>query len=570
MKTLKRSITMLLFIWLCMPLTQAQPAQDKQQEAQAIKTIAQDVLINIQQEQVRITAQKAVAEMHLQVFDQIGQLVYDSGAVTEPELNWVLRQANGETVKTGLYAYTLSVKGAGAETALVRRGHFIVDRFRDRAGQMDRIWITIHDDGEEGTESTAATGEGVMIAGASATNEHKSVEAAAGTAHNGESDSKKKNNPPMAELVSGTTGQIAKFTSATDLGNSVMTEQNGNVGIGTTSPISKFHIVAGTSDILPPRLQSSGTNTFSAGFDFYHGSTGKGYVGVPDGGTGLAAGEMLVYGVGTTSLWAGGQRSVTIAPDGRVGIGAINPYQSTRLYVEGNSSGTALVVSNSHSMALNASTIDGSAVIGSAGPNGYAGEFNGTVRVRGNVMPADYGMFDLGNSDNTRWRYVYAYTVNAYNIIQTSDARLKKGVTNLRYGLSELMKLRPVSFEWKDRSDGQQNLGFIAQETEQIIPEAVTRAANPDTPLGMNYTTLIPVVIKAIQEQQNTLTTLKNENEALQQRNSTLQRQNADLDARLMALEQMMQQLTAIAGSGARDQAPAVSSVSQGAASPQK
>jgi hypothetical protein len=49
-------------------------------------------------------------------------MVYDSGAVTEPELTWVLRQANGETVKSGLYAYTLSIKEAGAADARVRRG----------------------------------------------------------------------------------------------------------------------------------------------------------------------------------------------------------------------------------------------------------------------------------------------------------------------------------------------------------------------------------------------------------------------------------------------------------------
>lgn len=84
----------------------------------------------------------------------------------------------------------------------------------------------------------------------------------------------------------------------------------------------------------------------------------------------------------------------------------------------------------------------------------------------------------------------------------------------------------------------------------------------------MNYATLIPVVIKAIQEQQNTMTTLKNENETLQERNTTLQRQNADLEARLIALEQMVQQVVGVAArSGAGDQAPAVSSVRQREAS---
>src|SRR5262245_51005669 len=101
---INRYVVMLLSILLCAPLTQARPMQDRRQETQSANTMAQDVLIVIQQEKVRFTAQKQVTEMQLQVFDQSGQVVYDSGAVTESELTWILRQADGETVKSGLYA----------------------------------------------------------------------------------------------------------------------------------------------------------------------------------------------------------------------------------------------------------------------------------------------------------------------------------------------------------------------------------------------------------------------------------------------------------------------------------
>ena len=93
MKTIKNVIAILFVASLCMPLTKAQPSSDKRQEAQTTNKIAQDVLIIIQQEQVRFTTQKAVEEMRLQIFDQAGQPVYDSGAVTGQELTWVLRQA---------------------------------------------------------------------------------------------------------------------------------------------------------------------------------------------------------------------------------------------------------------------------------------------------------------------------------------------------------------------------------------------------------------------------------------------------------------------------------------------
>src|SRR4030095_3073161 len=103
MKNLKHVIVMLLCILLSSPLALAQTAPDKQQEAQATNKIAQDVLIIIQQEKIRFTAQKAVEELQLQIFDPAGQLVYDSGAVSGPELAWSLQQANGERIKRGLY-----------------------------------------------------------------------------------------------------------------------------------------------------------------------------------------------------------------------------------------------------------------------------------------------------------------------------------------------------------------------------------------------------------------------------------------------------------------------------------
>jgi hypothetical protein len=207
---INRYIVMLLSILLCAPLTQARPAQDRRQEAQGADTIAQDVLIVIQQEKVRFTAPSAVAEMRLQVFDQAGQLVYDSGAVIEPELTWVLRQANGETVKSGLYAYTLSLKEAGAADARVRRGHFIVDRAKERDGQTDRLWITSQNDSGVGTELTVARNENVTIAGTIATSENKSAKAGDKTQLEGEGESKTKSESGTMEAAlasSAVTGQ---------------------------------------------------------------------------------------------------------------------------------------------------------------------------------------------------------------------------------------------------------------------------------------------------------------------------------------------------------------------------
>ncbi|MGH9938644.1 MAG: hypothetical protein ACREAM_20585 [Blastocatellia bacterium] len=260
MKTLKSFIATLLCISLCAPLAQAQPAPDKRQDTQTTNTIAQDVLIIIQQEQVRFTAQRAVEEMRLQIFDQAGQMVHDSGVMTGPELTWVLRQANGEAVKSGLYAYTLSVKEAGAAEARTRRGHFIVDRAKERDGQTDRLWITSQNESGVGTELTVARNEGETIAGTVITGERQGVRAgerAQLEENESRTESERTANRTAAALASGTVNRIAKFISSTDLGNSSITDQNGAVSIA-----GNLKAIQGLSNDITVQT-NGGTNAFA-------------------------------------------------------------------------------------------------------------------------------------------------------------------------------------------------------------------------------------------------------------------------------------------------------------------
>jgi hypothetical protein len=64
--------------------------------------------------------------------------------------------------------------------------------------------------------------------------------------------------------------------------------------------------------------------------------------------------------------------------------------------------------------------------------------------------------------------------------------------------LSTLLQLKPVNFNWIDGEE--KDLGFIAQDVAEIIPEAVNTNWNSD--LLMRYESIIPILTKAIQEQQ--------------------------------------------------------------------
>jgi len=112
--------------------------------------------------------------------------------------------------------------------------------------------------------------------------------------------------------------------------------------------------------------------------------------------------------------------------------------------------------------------------------------------------------FNLGSS-GARWNTVFAFN----GTIQPSDARLKTNVTNLGYGLSTVMALRPVRYAWKTTPNAANKIGFIAQELQQLVPEVVNVGTDANHTLGVNYAELVPVLVKALQEQQQQLDTMR-------------------------------------------------------------
>jgi hypothetical protein len=128
------------------------------------------------------------------------------------------------------------------------------------------------------------------------------------------------------------------------------------------------------------------------------------------------------------------------------------------------------------------------------------------LTVNGHITPGADSSYDLGTS-TWRWRDIFA----ANGVISTSDARQKDNINDLEYGLDEVLKLRPVSFTWKDRMDDQKHLGFVAQEVQPVISEVVNIGDDPEQTLGLRYEKLVPVLVNAIQE-------LSARNEVLTQR----------------------------------------------------
>ncbi len=100
----------------------------------------------------------------------------------------------------------------------------------------------------------------------------------------------------------------------------------------------------------------------------------------------------------------------------------------------------------------------------------------------------------------------------------TSSRRYKTNIVNLENSLDKINALRPVRF--KDKKTGEATCGLIAEETFEIIPDVVftKEIEGFDEPQieGLNYSDLVPFLIKSIQE-------LKADNDNLKARIETLE-----------------------------------------------
>jgi hypothetical protein len=103
---------------------------------------------------------------------------------------------------------------------------------------------------------------------------------------------------------------------------------------------------------------------------------------------------------------------------------------------------------------------------------------------------------------------IYATSTSISGI---SDISLKTNIRDLEKGLTDILKLKPRKFDWKN-GDGINNIGFIAQEIEKVFPELISEYKYNEytTKKSLKMGDLIPSLVKAIQELKQEIDTLKN------------------------------------------------------------
>jgi|GEM_PF-966093 len=264
-----------------------------------------------------------------------------------------------------------------------------------------------------------------------------------------------------------------------DGGNGIRIVANGDVGIGTTSPSSVLDVVG---DITASNSFLVGDITLS-----------NGSLVAADGTLDFGSAALSTTGdTSTNKLLAAANingTNLTMSGD----INGANLYTSSNITAHGN----ATVDGSITGLDL---TINGTAFYVDAGSNSAA---VGTTSVAS-------GFFTIEGDTNSKALLYLNETATGGDIISSSvgatlstagvwtdvsDKNRKYDITDLKYSLDDLLKLRPVSYKFK--TNDAEDIGFIAQEVKEIIPEVVY---GEDGNMSMSYSHLTSLLVKSMQE----------------------------------------------------------------------
>jgi hypothetical protein len=134
---------------------------------------------------------------------------------------------------------------------------------------------------------------------------------------------------------------------------------------------------------------------------------------------------------------------------------------------------------------------------------------------------------------------VFSGNISAPNFIPTSSIAFKTNVRTLESAVDLVSRLRGVRFDWK--ASGEPAVGLIAEEVEQVIPEVVAHDEKDGSARGVNYSSLVAVLVEAVKSQKQTI---DQRHESITRQQATIEQQQeglADLQAKVARLEALLQ-----------------------------
>jgi len=249
----------------------------------------------------------------------------------------------------------------------------------------------------------------------------------------------------------GTFGYHTKFTGTSTIGNSIVYDNGSSVGIGTSSPqrILDIH----SSSVSYVRT----TQTTSSVFNELYATSMGGFVGT-------ASSHNLAF------VTAGFTR-MTLTSAGLLFINTTMQVSTGFVSLIANlSSNIGIAVRSSNSM--------------------NSGQF-----------------MQFQNSMSTQAGAITHTGATTIAFTTSSDYRLKQDFKDFN-GIELINKIKTYDYEWK--SDKKRGYGVIAHELQSIIGYAVSGVKDGETMQGVDYSKIVPLLVKAVQEQQKEIEQLKN------------------------------------------------------------
>jgi len=254
---------------------------------------------------------------------------------------------------------------------------------------------------------------------------------------------------------------------------------SGNVGIGTSSPANiRLRVNQSIADDWIAAFVSTGTNPYGVYVDTSaNSSTGFSFATYTNTATGFFIKNNSYVGIGTSTP----QTFLDVSNSGT----SNNAYITTRnTGVNGYRSGA--IFTNSATGGLSWYLVS---------TNNGDGDWGG-------------GKFAISTNNGVG---VYLNGASATSWTGQSDIRLKDIDSEIENALDKVNQLRGVRFTWKSDETKKMQIGVIAQEVKQVLPEAVDfDDNNEDYKMGVQYTDLIPLLINAVKELSAKVSALEN------------------------------------------------------------
>ena len=273
-------------------------------------------------------------------------------------------------------------------------------------------------------------------------------------------------------------GLIFETGSSGSMSEAMRITSAGSVRIGVSTPSGKLHL-----------SESGATNAAATIFslDGYHSTFGANLA--KSSGTYTTPASSLSGGAWeyqpVNSLNGHGQMIYLSAPD--TNSTASTPLERLRI----DNSGNLLI---NHTLTGDWTNTSGAQIRASG-----LGTFtrSASYAIIANRLSTDGTLLDLRKDGTAVGSVSVTASGTTYNT--TSDIRLKQDIEPL-VATDKLMAMNPVSYNWKADPDGPRSMGFIAQEMQEVMPEAVAVGDDDDAMMSMDYGRITPILVSALQD----------------------------------------------------------------------